>query len=352
MEVGFVGLPGAGKTTLFNALTGSQVDAFAGGQRPNLGVAKIPDPRLATIASFIPPQKLVSATLQLVDIPGVAAGGGAEKLNAFLSHVRTMDVICHVVRCFDDGVPVNAAGNLETMETELVLADLVVVEGAREKASRTARSGDKDAKLRVAVLDKAAGILEEGRPLRAETDWSDAERAVLRSYGMISAKPVLYVANIGEDDIAAVGGAAAEVAGLAEAAGGAAITVCAKLEAELSELDDADRQEMLESMGLVEPAVGPLARALNALMGLSTFYTAGEKEVRAWIIPMEATAPEAAGAIHSDLQRGFIRAECYSVDDLVELKTEKAIREAGRLRSEGKNYQMQDGDVVHFLFNV
>lgn len=352
MECGIVGLPGAGKTTLFNALTGSSIDALPGATKPNIGVAHIPDPRLGVIASFIPTKKIINATIQFVDIPGVPVGSEPSKLNSFLSHVRKVDATCLVVRCFDDGTPPDPAGDIDKMETELVLADMVVAESAMDKAKRTARTGDAEGKARVAVLEKVIETLDNGQPIRAVTDWSDTDRGILKSYGMITAKPVLYVANIGEDDIAGDCEAAEKVKAHAQAVGSEAVALCAKLEAELAELDDDDRNEMLESMGLSEPAIGPMARAVYALLGLASFYTAGEKEVRAWTIRAGSTAPEAAGAVHSDIQRGFIRAECYSIADLEQHKTEKAIREAGKYRSEGKNYRMQDGDVVHFLFNV
>lgn len=354
MECGIVGLPGAGKTTLFNALTGSSIEPLPGATKPNIGVAHIPDPRLGVIAQHIPTKKIVNATIQFVDIPGVPVGSEPSKLNNFLSHVRKVDAICLVVRCFDDGTPPDPAGDIDKMETELVLADMVVAESAMDKAKRSARTGEAESKARVAVLERVMDALNEGKPIRSIDGWSDAERGILKSYGMITAKPVLYVANVGEDDIGDGDGgpAAVKVAAHAESVGSEAVPLCAKLEAELSELDEADRNEMLESMGLNEPAIGPMARAVYALLGLASFYTAGEKEVRAWTIRAGSTAPEAAGAIHSDIQRGFIRAECYHVDELVQYKTEKAIREAGKYRSEGKNYRMQDGDVVHFLFNV
>lgn len=354
MECGIVGLPGAGKTTLFNALTGSNIDPLPGATRPNIGIAQIPDPRLSVIAAHIPSQKTIPATIQFVDIPGVPIGSEPSKLNNFLSHVRKVDAICMVIRCFDDGTEPDPAGDIDKMETELVLADMVVAESALDKAKRAARTGEPEAKARVAVLEKIADTLNEGKPIRSIEDWSGAEQTILRSYGMITAKPVLYVANISEDDITAENGGpyAQGVAEHANGTGAEAVSLCAKLEAELAELDEADQEEMLESMGLTEPAIGPMARAVYALLGLASFYTAGPKEVRAWTIPAGATAPEAAGAIHSDIERGFIRAECYHVDELVHYKSEKAIREAGKYRSEGKNYRMQDGDVAHFLFNV
>jgi GTP-binding protein YchF len=359
MEIGIVGLPSSGKTTLFNALTGSRASGFAGGGaaglKPNVGVAKIPDPRLPLITTFIPTKKIVNATIQFVDIPGVQSGGGAagaSKLNAFLVHVRQVDAIVQVVRCFDDGSgKINPAADIDSMETDLIIADMSVVEGALDKAQRTARTGDAEAKTRVAVLEKCNTLLNEGKPIRVGT-WNDAEKAILRTYGLVTSKPVLYVANVGEDDLQGQSAHAKAVFDHASKTGQQAVVVCSKLEAELSEIDEAERGEMLKSMGLDEPANGPLARAANRLMGLTTFYTAGEKEVRAWPARIGAMAPEAAGSIHSDIERGFIRAECYSVDDLAQYKTEKGIREAGKLRSEGKNYAIQDGDVVHFLFNV
>ena len=237
------------------------------------------------------------------------------------------------------------------MDSELIVADMVVVEGAIDKASRTAKHGDKDAQKRVDVLSRVNALLEEEKPAREGT-WDDLDRAILKSYGIMTAKPMLYVANVSEDDVSENSEAAIFVAKYAQENGGESVAVCATLESEIAELDKDDQTEMLESMGLTEPAVGPLARALNTLLGLSTFYTAGDKEVRAWPIPKDAPAPQAAGVIHSDIERGFIRAECYHVDDLFALSSEKAIKEAGKLRSEGKNYTMQDGDVVNFLFNV
>lgn len=355
MEVGIVGLPGVGKTSLFSALTGvDAASAGAGGFKANIGVAQIPDPRLQVIASHIPTKKITHATIQFVDIPGVAPGSNTEagKVNQFLASVREVDAICHVVRCFEEAGPVNPAGDIDTLDTELTLGDLQVVEAARDRSARAARSGDAEAKARQAVVEELYAVLSEGKPVRSRTDWTPAQKVHIRGYGMITAKPVLYVANVGEGDVEGKSPAAGKVAEIAAAAGGQFVAVCAKLEAELAQLETADRKEMLESMGLTEPAIGPLARAAYRLMGLESFYTAGEKEVRAWTIPIGATAPEAAGAIHTDIQRGFIRAECFHVDDLVQHKTEKAVKEAGKLRSEGKTYQMQDGDVVLFRFNV
>jgi len=338
-------MPRSGKTTLFNALTGSHAEAF--GEKAHVGIANIPDPRLEVIASFITTKKVVPSTIRLVDIPGVPPESGAKKLNAFLEQIRQVDGICHVVRCFDDGSgAIAAAGDIEAMDTELTLADLVVADGAKDRATRVARSGDADAKARIELLERVAALLEDGRAIRTESSWSETDVGFIRSYGFISAKPVLYVANVGEGDLGSDSEHVAAVQAHAVDTRSESVMVCAQLEAELAELEEPDRSEMLGSLGL------PLARAANSALGLTTFYTAGDKEVRAWTIPIGATAPAAAGTIHSDIERGFIRAECYSVDELSQYRDEKSIREAGRLRSEGKGYELQDGDVVHFLFNV
>ena len=346
MECGIIGLQSVGKTTLFTALTAHSVAVQVGSMKPNMGIAPIPDPRLAKITEFIVAQKVIPATLQVVDLPGVPSGGSS--LNTVLAHIRNVDALCQVVKCYDDCDP---ASDISSMDSELVVADMVVVEGAIDKASRTARHGDKEAQKRVDVLTRVNALLEEEKPAREGT-WDEGDRAILKSYGIMTSKPMLYVANVSEDDVHGASDAAKYVEKYVQENGGEIVTVCAMLESEIAELNKDDQVEMLESMGLTEPAVGPLARALNTLLGLSTFYTAGEKEVRAWPIPEGAPAPQAAGVIHSDIERGFIRAECYSVNDLFTLSSEKAIKEAGKLRSEGKNYSMQDGDVVNFLFNV
>lgn len=346
MECGIIGLQGVGKTTLFTALTAHSVAVQVGSMKPNMGIAPIPDPRLAKITQFIVAQKVIPATLQVVDLPGVPSGGS--NLNTVLAHIRNVDALCQVVKCFDDCTPEN---DIASMDSELIVADMVVVESAIDKASRTAKHGDKDAQKRVDVLTRVNILLEEERPAREGT-WDELDLAILKSYGIMTSKPMLYVANVSEDDVHGKSDAAQYVEKYAQDNGGESVTVCATLESEIAELDKDDQVEMLESMELIEPAVGPLARALNTLLGLSTFYTAGEKEVRAWPIPKDAPAPQAAGVIHSDIERGFIRAECFHVDDLFALGNEKAIKDAGKLRSEGKNYTMQDGDIVNFLFNV
>ena len=353
MECGIVGLPGCGKTCLFRALTpGGAAHAPAVG-KPHVGVAPIPDPRLDVIARRVSTRKVTPATITFVDIPGIDVGQGAARTGPLLAHVRQVDAICEVVRCFEAGAgPVDPARDITALEDELILADLAVVEVSLDKAVRPARGGDDDAAARAAVLEKAVAELNEGRPVWAVTAWTEAEAAILRSYGLMSAKRVLYVANVDEDDLAGEPAAARLVHEHADRTGGAAVTLCAQLEAELAELEEADRAEMLQGLGLSEPAIGPLARAVCRLLGLAVFYTTSEKEIRAWTVADGATAPQAAGVVHSDMQRGFIRAECYHVDDLAQLGSEKEIKAAGRLRTEGKGYHVHDGDVIKVLFNV
>ncbi len=353
MECGLVGLPGSGKTSLFNALTWGHQTQAEGPGKHGVGVAALPDGRLRTINRFIETKKVTPATITFVDIAGFAPGIGAEKINLLLDRVRRVDALCEVVRCFPlAGVPADPARDISTFEDELLLADLAIVESALEKARRPARTGEAAAKARVTVLEKVLAALEAGRPARSVGGWTAAEEVLVRGYGLSSAKRILYVANVSEDDLAGSSEAAAEVRRHAESAGGEFIAVCAELEAEIARLPEADQAEMLAGLGLSEPAVEALGRAVCRLLGLVIFYTAGPKEIRAWTVAADATAPQAAGVIHTDLERGFIRAECYFVDDLVELGSEKAIKAAGRLRVEGKNYRLRDGDVIHVLFSV
>ena len=363
MEAGIVGLPNVGKSTLFNALTSSTGAQSANYPfctiEPNEGIVSVPDSRLDVITGYIPPQKVIPAILKLVDIAGIVEGAskGEGLGNKFLSHIREVDAILQVVRCFEDddvvhvSDGVNPIADIEVIEMELMLADMETLENAKPKAERTARSGDKEGKARVAVIEKCYAHIEKEQPLRT-LELDDDERKIVNGYGLMTAKPILFVANIDENDLDGQSELVGKVKAHAEQAGAEVVCVCAKLEAELAELDEDDRAEMLESVGLTEPALAVLARAAYRTLGLHSYFTAGEKEVRAWTIPIGATAPQAAGVIHSDFERGFIRCEVYALEHLEEFKSEKDIRAAGKLRVEGKEYVMQDGDICHFLFNV
>jgi GTP-binding protein YchF len=362
MKAGIVGLPNVGKSTLFNALTSSKSAQAANYPfctiEPNEGIVPIPDPRLERIRKYIPTQRSIPASLKLVDIAGIVKGAseGQGLGNKFLSHIREVDAILQVVRCFEDADVVHVAGvvdpvdDIETIEMELMLADIQTLENAVSKAERSAKSGDKEAKLRVEAIKHCLAHLAKDEPLR-KLELDEAEAKSIESFGLMTAKPILYVANVDESDLEGKGPLVQAVREFAKKVGAAVIPVCAKLEAEIAELDEADRQEMLESSGLSEPALAVLAREAYRVLGLQSYFTAGEKEIRAWTVSVGATAPQAAGVIHTDFEAGFIRAEVYSLADLEQYHNEKEIRHHGKLRVEGKSYVMQDGDICHFLFN-
>jgi GTP-binding protein YchF len=365
LQAGIVGLPNVGKSTLFNALTAQEAALAANYPfatiEPNVGVVAVPDERLEPLAKIVKTDTIVPATVEFVDIAGLVRGAskGEGLGNQFLANIRETDAVIQVVRCFEDENIIHVEGSvnpvrdIETIQIELALADLASVEKRKDKAGRSAKSGDKEAKVELAIIEKIQPVLEEGRPARA-ADLTDDEREIVRKWFLLSTKPTIYAANVDEATLADPGSNphVATVRDHAKSENAEIVVICAKLEAEVVALDPAERFEYLSDLGLKSSGVDDLIKSAYKMLGLMSFLTAGEKEVRAWTIPQETKAPKAAGVIHTDIERGFIRAEIVSYNDLLSSGTYAAARDKGLVRLEGKDYIMQEGDIVNFRFNV